>query len=60
VLGNNQAAQIDCCGTINSWMAFIETPGSVDLFLQIWRPQGGTFLLVGENQFVAGEFFYNF
>lgn len=54
LLGTNFEYDITCCGVIASWQAYIDTTGPVDLYFQVWRPQSGTYLLVGENHFVAG------
>lgn len=38
-----------CCGVLTSWMVSIQAPGKISL--QIWRPEGSKFKLVGENSF---------
>ncbi|XP_061188483.1 protocadherin-like wing polarity protein stan [Saccostrea echinata] len=38
---------VGCCGVLVNWKVFIQSRGSINL--QIWRPEGSKYKLIGEN-----------
>ncbi|XP_061171751.1 protocadherin Fat 4-like [Saccostrea echinata] len=52
ILLDRSDMEISCCGFVKGWEFYAKT-NTGTVYLQVWRPAGATWTLVGENQYTV-------